>query len=360
MVEGELDATLEVRLRMPARHLGGDVAPPERAARDISGADLTEVFGPVPDLPVQWLAPPYATLPSGATIVPTACDVLRLRALFDAGPVVLDSDRDVFASDVKHLSSVDVANARKRPLTGRDLDAWRADYRDMVAAAAAVTVPTQALADVYREAGAREVYVIANAVDPAQLHEPARWFESFGVGYAGGSGHEDSLELIRRALEWAAGEPDVESVIFGANEDEALTRGGDWRFCDHLSWTASYADYQYQLSGLFDVGLMPLAEGEYNRGRSDLKVCEYAMAGALPIVQDCENYAAWRDTPVLFARDADEFLEHVQWAVAHRGEVRERAMAAREYVLRERTIERTLPLWREALGVSPRTAAAVA
>jgi hypothetical protein len=344
---GEVEATLEVRLRMPVRALGGTIIP----------APSTILFGGV-RLGLHWLAPPWATVPSGTVLIPTVANPLELKSVLESGRrVIVDSDANVFASDVKHFLKADLAAVLATSVPRKESERWLAEYREMLRAADAVTVPTAALVDVYHEAGARHVFVVPNAIDPAHWAEPAKQRSVFTVGYAGGPGHDDCLELIRPALKWASGQPGVEAVLFGADNAcrsiagvSIVTVPPEWEFpCRRLEWTPSYDKYRSRLTGLLDVGLMPLTDGAYNRGRSDLKILEYAMSGALPIVQDCDNYAAWRGSPVLFARGADEFTAQVQWAVGHPAEVRERAAALRELVLRTRTIDQTIPMWRAAL-----------
>jgi hypothetical protein len=75
------------------------------------------------------------------------------------------------------------------------------------------------------------------------------------------------------------------------------------------------------------------------------------MALALPICSGVEPYRPWRYGPMPLARDADHFLRLVKWCVANRDEARALAHEAREYVLRERTIERSISCWREACAL---------
>jgi hypothetical protein len=140
-------------------------------------------------------------------------------------------------------------------------------------------------------------------------------------------------------------------------------RGASWRFpYEHVPWTNDVGAYQASI-GRLDVGLCPIIPNAFANLRADQKLMEYAMAGALPIVSDGPVYEAWRDTPVLFARDSDEFLAHVHWAATHRDEVYERAMAVRELVLRDRSMPAAVEPWRvavveavvEAGGVEGRT-----
>jgi hypothetical protein len=78
------------------------------------------------------------------------------------------------------------------------------------------------------------------------------------------------------------------------------------------------------------------------------------MAEALPVVTRGPVYADWEGRVPMAETPAD-FLEIVQWAVAHRDEVRERAAAVREYMLRERTIAGNAWRWEQALGLPAET-----
>lgn len=138
-------------------------------------------------------------------------------------------------------------------------------------------------------------------------------------------------------------------------------RAARWRF-PAKRWGFISDAYRYRDAlQWFDVGLAPSDPQHRDRSPTDTKLIDYAMAGAYPIASNCPPYDEWGELVRLVPGSAwggqiravppaDAFLEAVQWAVAHRDEVRERALKAREYVLRERTIETTLPLWREAVA----------
>lgn len=341
---GEVDAIEEVRLRMPMRAVGGEVVSPGGAS----------------DAPTLLIGS-YLDAPA---LLPALESFHRLGRR-----VLVDSDANVFAGDGHLVVRVDdVATQSMATAPPHTAKRWRRKYLELVRAADAVTVTSPQLAAVYRQQGARRVLVIPNAIDPAQWPDPpVRKTGAFTVGVACGPGHDRDLQLIRPALEWASRQDGVEVVVFGGWLDRELCglplpfafryqpgrtpwpaewRRFRWR---HLPFTTSYAEYRATLSGLFDVGLMPLTDTAYNRCRSDLRVCEYAMAGALPVVSDAANYAEWKSTTVLFAQDAGGFREQVEWAVTHQDEARERAAAVRAAVLERRTIEQTAPLWRAAV-----------
>jgi hypothetical protein len=114
-----------------------------------------------------------------------------------------------------------------------------------------------------------------------------------------------------------------------------------------VPWTDSVADYRAAI-GVLDVGLAPLVETRWSRGKSDVKSLEYAMAGALTICTDAEPFKAFGG-PCIRVVGARGFERAVRWAVTHRDEAREMGRAAREYVLAERTIQGNVWKWQEAI-----------
>ena len=74
------------------------------------------------------------------------------------------------------------------------------------------------------------------------------------------------------------------------------------------------------------------------------------MGGAAAILSDVAPYSLWADGEnCLKAKDAGGFFKQVKHLVANRDEARQLAAAAKEHVLRERTTEAQIGLWREAV-----------
>jgi hypothetical protein len=76
------------------------------------------------------------------------------------------------------------------------------------------------------------------------------------------------------------------------------------------------------------------------------------MAGVLPLASREVPFEPWfEDWPGLVLEDG-EWLDRIKFWVGNRDGVAELAGRVREWVLSRRSIEQTIPLWREALGVS--------
>jgi hypothetical protein len=266
----------------------------------------------------------------------------------------------------------------------------RATHRQAVQLADGVIVATEAQKGHYAPLGT-PVFVIPQAVEPADWPEPWKADDGvFRIGFAAAPhpARRIDLDLLQPALEWASGQPGVEAILFGINplrhdhpddgpdpllgevsilqaQMSALTpeqagrarawvgkleiRKEAWRFpMTRWCFVTDLDEYRRALRW-FDVGLAPCDPRNVARSATDTKLLDYAMSGAYPIASDAPPYDEWGG-PAHLARGAQGFLEGVQWAVANQDEVRERAMAAREHVFAQRTIETNLWRWREALG----------
>ena len=73
-------------------------------------------------------------------------------------------------------------------------------------------------------------------------------------------------------------------------------------------------------------------------------------SGAAPVVSLTEPYAAWTDGLALTAATPKEFLKQIRWLVANRDAAPELAASGRRYALAERTIDRSIQCWREAIS----------
>jgi hypothetical protein len=206
-----------------------------------------------------------------------------------------------------------------------------------------ITVTTEHLAKQYRKITDAPLYVIPNQIDPTDWPDPAEMEEQkqgkTWVGVAASSSHLRDMQLVSRALKWASKQPDVEVVLMGLIPASFKGRF-PFRF---FPWTGDLSAYR-KLQGMLDIGLAPIVENAWSVSRSDLKVLEYAMSGALPIVSDAIPFKDWKNTMVPLAADNRGFEEHVRWAIQNPDERYARLAELQAYVLKERT--HTANRWR--------------
>lgn len=205
-----------------------------------------------------------------------------------------------------------------------------------------VIVTTPVLAEAYAELN-QNVHICRNSIDPddwPELEKPDDGVLRFGW-YASLS-HDRDAPLIRKAMSWASRQPNVEVMTLGLDP-------AGWDFArTHYPWEHHVVLRKWLQR--IDVGMAPVVRTTLADGRSDLKVLEYSMAGAVTIASDVPPYAWWKDKPAMLAYNAAEFMEYVQFCVKNRDAVREMGRLARERVLRDRTYKTEIESWRAALA----------
>lgn len=185
------------------------------------------------------------------------------------------------------------------------------------------------------------VYICPNQIDPQDWEEPQVVDRPLTIGWSGSDSHLTDAPLVHRALEWASKQPDVQVVMLGADPGW----GFDYK---HVPWTDTLDQYRRSLQAL-DVGICPVKSSVWHDCKSDVKCLEYSMAGAMPIPQDTEPYRPWTERGWPCGTDEKGWLAVIKHVVQNRDEIPKLAAEAKDYVLKERTIERNIWRWEEAI-----------
>lgn len=227
----------------------------------------------------------------------------------------------------------------------------------------ALTVSTPTLAGIYGT-GAVPTFVIRNAVPSDMLYQPSRAIDRHErendhdrvVGWAGSiSTHPGDLDVMNGALADVVGvdRTDGRRVTFrnvGPRDglSDALSLRDD--DIEATGWVKPWT-YRVGLSEL-DVGVVPLADNRFNRGKSALKVLEMAAAG-VPVVASAnpEHKALQRDgMPLWLVKNRRR-----DWVRAVRSlldldcdELRDLALAQRDAVRQKHTIDVRAEDWATA------------
>jgi hypothetical protein len=204
-------------------------------------------------------------------------------------------------------------------------------------------VTTRALEREYRKLN-DNVHVCRNSIDPSDWPKPEQGRDGiFRIGWYASNSHDRDAVMVRAALSWASRQPNVEIVNIGYDPAWGFARR-------QVGWTDNFIAQRKELCRL-DLGVAPIVSSPLARYRSDLKALEYAMGGAMPVLQSAEPYWEWEDKA--FARTChtpDDWMRAIKWALKNRDEVSALAQQAREYVLAERTFKTEIERWREAVA----------
>ena len=156
------------------------------------------------------------------------------------------------------------------------------------------------------------VYIVPTAIDTDKFkpaHPEKR--SEFKIGWVGdGKTYQDDLIMLREPLMSIAKTNNITFEIIGTKDCDKLKRA--YRECEYLKvemidWMKP-DEIASELT-TFDVGVYPLLDNEWNRGKCGLKALEYMSAGIAPVCSDIgENkYFIEEGKDGLLARTPDEW-----------------------------------------------------
>ncbi len=137
-----------------------------------------------------------------------------------------------------------------------------------------VTTPSDHLADRFEEAGASNVHVIDNYLPGAFSRVEPQGHDGLVIGWHAGREHLVDAERLRLV-------PMLERVLDAHPDVRVVTINIDLRMRHERCTLEDVVPIEALTQRLadFDIGLVPLADIPFNRGRSNVKAREYAAAG---------------------------------------------------------------------------------
>ncbi len=179
-------------------------------------------------------------------------------------PYVVDYDDAVFHRYDLHTSML------VRTLLGRKIDR-------VMQQAALVIVGNEYLAERAKQAGARRVEYLPSVVDVSQYKTKDNAPGSpFRIGWIGSPVTAPYLDQVSEALNLLSRETDIHITLIGSGN--VLPFSGIPT--DIIPWSE---ELETQIGEIFDVGIMPLVDGPFERGKCGYKLVQY-MAGGLPVI----------------------------------------------------------------------------
>lgn len=259
-----------------------------------------------------------------------------IRGLQERGIAVV-YEVDDWLHSIKHRED----HAFQRAFANRDL----AEYELCMKACDAMICSTPFLASAYRHFNKR-VYVCENGIDPGryQLTRPQR--PSVNIGWAGATGHARSIQpWLQAAGEVMEARENTCFVSIGQPFADALRP----HFGERAISTPFCAIEQYPAAmTMMDVALAPAGKHGFHRAKSDLRFLEAGALG-IPIIANPDTYPHITHGVTGFhARDARSMKQLLLTLVDDEELRTSVGEAARDYVLRHRTMETVVSQWRDA------------
>ncbi|MCJ8502481.1 glycosyltransferase family 4 protein [Desulfatitalea alkaliphila] len=206
-----------------------------------------------------------------------------------------------------------------------------------------VTVGNTYLADYAERAGADCIQIIPTVVDTMRYGFRSKPDRDFCIGWIGSPITQRYLENIRGALEIVVREDRLRLVLVGASN--SALRGIS---SEIVQWSE---ETEVESIQKFDVGIMPLPDNSFERGKCGYKLIQ-CMACGVPVVASpvgINQTIVQHGVHGYHARTQDEWVSCLRLLAANR-ELREKmGRKAREKVMREFALSRVGPLLAEIL-----------
>ncbi|MGN6189967.1 MAG: hypothetical protein ACTHOE_13825 [Conexibacter sp.] len=202
-----------------------------------------------------------------------------------------------------------------------------------------VTTPSDHLADRFEGAGAQNVHVVDNYLPGAFSRVAPQGHDGFVIGWHAGREHlvdVDRLGLVETLERVLDAHPDarVETINIELGMQHPRYR------CEE----AVPIEQLTQRLSDFDIGIVPLADIPFNRGRSNVKAREYAAAGVPWLASPVGSYGHLGAAQGGRLVGDDRWYEAIDDLIRARRDRRKLAKAAKAWA-KDETIWNMAPVW---------------
>jgi hypothetical protein len=171
-------------------------------------------------------------------------------------------------------------------------------------AAHVVTTTNEHLAQVYRDYGCEQVVAIENYLAPEDLRHARRRHQGVVIGITCAGEHEPDLKRLRLSAT-------LERLLERHDGVRVVAIGVDLRLRDRHRYEYVWGceiEELIPLESEFDIGLAPLCDTAFNRARSNVKLKEYAAAGAMWLASPIGPYVGMGEEQGGLLVDDDAWL----------------------------------------------------
>jgi len=177
--------------------------------------------------------------------------------------------------------------------------------------ATAIVVTNKYLKDYY-SAFNDNIYIIPNCIDFSLFEWPRKKRARLRIGWTGAQAHDFDLKEIEDVIPKILKDyPQVDFVTFGYQP--AWTKKLPKSRYKHYHWVSLYQYFNTCAEIGIDIGLAPLTDSKWNRGKSNLRWLEYS---ALKTPTIASNVAPYRDSikdgkTGLIVKNKEDWYKHI-------------------------------------------------
>jgi glycosyltransferase involved in cell wall biosynthesis len=198
--------------------------------------------------------------------------------------------------------------------------AMKDQYEGQIREADAIITPSEYLAKKFKKYFKKPVFIAPNGTTDEIYHERPHNNNGLTIGYMGAASHWNDLALVGEVISELSKKHDFTFMIYGLTGEplEAAMYGYKKTLDLNLmpeknEYFKSAIRFGQQLENVktlhvpfmppelhprtlsscdFDIGLAPLVDNEFNRGKSCIKYYEYATVGAVTLASDVLPYSS--------------------------------------------------------------------
>ena len=250
---------------------------------------------------------------------------LELTLLRLGPPYVVDYDDAIFHNYDQHRSSL----IRK---------IFDNKIKKVMRGAAAVVAGNRYIADYAREAGAKQVEIIPTVLDPGKYEQAHQKRNGrFNIGWIGSPSTSRHLSVAHSALKELCRNGAVRVMIIGAQPTDLSDLPGS-----AIPWSDETETEDLRS---FHVGVMPLPDTEWERGKCGFKLIQY-MACGLPVVASpvgVNREIVDHGVNGFLANSAEEWIEYLEALKENPELCRKMGTAGRKKVESEFSLHKMAP-----------------
>ena len=214
----------------------------------------------------------------------------------------------------------------------------------------AIFTTTPYLKEAYSEFN-DNIYVLPNAIDFPTWNKAQRKVNKgkITIGWVGGANHNADLLLLKPAIEYLTDKyPEVEFVFgHGMHPDFRGKKGVRW-----IHEFFRIDKYPKEIAKLgFDIGVAPLVDNAFNRGKSNLRWLEYSALGIPTVASKVGHFAQTiEDGKTGLLCEDDNFIMALECLIKDKKKRKEIAKAAKAEVMSKFNIDTVSKDYEKALS----------
>ncbi len=269
-----------------------------------------------------------------------------LKDQFPTKPILAEIDDDIF--DVAPYNPAASCLAPGSHLTQLAIDQFKN--------ADGIIVSTPYLKEVYSELN-DHIYVVPNSIDvQAWDATPRKKKGGLRIGWIGSGSHSKDLELLDKVIpaiiEKNKDVTFVFSSFFGENLEvlpEFLRNRKGVKIVNKWVPILKYA--KHMAAQDFDIGLAPLVDNKFNRGKSNLRWLEYSALGIPCVASDVGHFKETIRDGVdgLLATNAEHFIGCIQALISDSKRRKSIGKAAHARIYKDFNVDRNLNIYISAI-----------